>query len=113
MTDDDETDRDGNIFVEVRATAGATMTFYAWVGRRNGDDFDEDSVDHSKAVARSDKGPSSLLVTHDVPANAWQIGGDDGAWIVDMDRRSSVEFTIQLAGRGRCHAGERGGGDRH
>jgi len=94
--DDEETDRDGNIFTEVRATAGETMTFYAWVGRRNGDDFDEDSVDHSKAVAQSDKGPSSLLVTHDVPENAWQIGGDDGAWIVDMDRRSSVEITIQL-----------------
>ncbi len=93
--DDDETDRDGNFFEEVRATAGETMTFYAWIGRRNGDDFDEDSVDHSKAVARSEKGPSSLLVTHDVPVNAWRIGGD-GAWIVDMDRRSSVEFTIQL-----------------
>ncbi|MDE0120102.1 MAG: S-layer homology domain-containing protein [bacterium] len=94
--DDEETDRDGNIFTEVRATAGETMTFYAWVGRRNGDDFDEDSVDHSKAVARSDKGPSNLLVTHDVPVNAWRIGGDEGAWIVDMDRRSSVEITIQL-----------------
>lgn len=94
--DDEETDRDGNLFVEVRATAGATMTFYAWAGRRNGDDFDEDSVDHSKAVARSEKGPSSLLVTHDVPANAWRFGGEGGAWIVDMDRRSSVEFTIQL-----------------
>ena len=93
--DDDETDRDGNIFTEVRATAGETMTFYAWVGSRNGDDFDEDSVDHSKTVAQSDKGPSSLLVTHDVPVNAWQIEGD-GAWIVDMDRRSSVEITIQL-----------------
>ena len=94
--DDEETDRDGNFFEEVRATAGETMTFYAWIGRRNGDDFDEDSVDHSKAVARSNKGPSSLLVTHDVPANAWQMGGEGGAWIVDMDRRSSVEFTIQL-----------------
>ena len=72
------------------------MTFYAWIGRRNGDEFDEDGVDHSKAEARSDKGPSSLLVTHDVPANAWQVGGEGGAWIVDMDRRSSVEFTIQL-----------------
>jgi hypothetical protein len=94
--DDEETDRNGNFFVEVRAVAGETMTFYAWIGRRNGDDSDEDNVDHSKAVARSEKGPSSLLVTHDVPANAWQIGGEDGAWIVDMDRRSSVEFTIQL-----------------
>ena len=94
--DDDETDRDGNIFEKVRATSGATMTFYAWMGRRNGDDFDEDSVDHSKAVAVSNKGPSGLMVTHDVSANAWQIGGDGGAWIVDMDRRSSVEFTIQL-----------------
>ncbi|MCQ3805286.1 MAG: S-layer homology domain-containing protein [bacterium] len=94
--DDDETDRDGNIFVEIRATAGATMTFYAWVGRRNGDDFDDDSVDHSKAAAQSDKGPSSLLITHDVPADAWRTDNREGAWIVDMDRRSSVEFTIQL-----------------
>ena len=90
------TDRDGNIFEEVRATAGETMTFYAWIGRRNGDDFDEDSVDFSKAEARSDKGPSNLLVTHDVPVNAWQIEGEGGELIVDMDRRSSVEFTIQL-----------------
>ena len=93
--DDEETDRDGNIFEEVRATAGETMTFYAWIGRRDGDDFDEDSVDHSKAEARSDKGPSSFLVTHDMPANAWQID-EVGAFIMDMDRRSSVEFTIQL-----------------
>ena len=92
---DDETNRDGNIFEEVRATAGETMTFYAWIGRRNGDEFDEDNVVHSKATAISEKGPSSLLITHDVPVHAWQVGGT-GAYIVDLDRRSSVEFTIQL-----------------
>ena len=93
---DDETDRDGYIFDDVRATAGETMTFYAWIGRRNGDEFDEDSVDFSKAQAVSEKGAGQLQVTHDVPVNAWQIGGSGGEWIVDMDRRSSVEFTIQL-----------------
>ena len=94
-TNDEETDRDGNIFVEFRATAGETMTFYAWIGRRNGDEFDEDNANYSKAEAVSVKGASNLSVTHDVPIHAWQTSRGD-ALIVDMDRQSSVEFTIQL-----------------
>ncbi len=93
---DDETDREGNIFAQVRATPGALMTFYAWIGSRSGARFDDDTVDFSLAEAQSDKGASNLLVTHDVPVNAWQIGGPGGEYIVDMTRRSSVEFTIQL-----------------
>ena len=76
---EDETDRDGNVFVERRATAGETMTFYAWIGRRDGDDFDEDSSNFSKAEAKSDKDATSLLVRHDAPANASTIGVDDGS----------------------------------
>ena len=35
--DDDETDRDGNIFEDnIDATPGETLTFYAWAGRRDG-----------------------------------------------------------------------------
>ena len=93
--DDDSTDRDGNIFEEFDATPGATMSVYAWIGRRDGDVFDDDNVDFSKAQATSVKDADSLSVTHDVPTNAARIGGD-GAYIVDMDRRSSVEFTIEL-----------------
>ena len=91
--DDPEADRDGNIFEEFRATAGETLTFYAWIGSRDGDEFDEDSDDFSKAEAKSDKGASNILVRHDVPANAAQV---EEAWIVDLDRTSSIEFTIQL-----------------
>lgn len=93
---EDETDRDGNIFVERRATAGETMTFYAWIGRRDGDDFDEDSSNFAKAEAKSDKDATSLSVRHDAPANAATIGRDDGSIIVDLDRYSSIEFTVQL-----------------
>ncbi len=93
---DDETDREGNIFAQVRATPGALMTFYAWIGNSSGVRFDKDIVDYSLAEAQSEKGASNLLVTHDVPVNAHQIGGVGGEWIVDMTRRSSVEFTIQL-----------------
>ena len=98
---DDETNRDGNIFEDrIRATPGETMTFYAWIGSRDGDEFDEDdfsrdSTNFSTAEALSEKGPSSLLVEHDVSADAAQIDGD-GPYLIDMDRNSSIEFTIQL-----------------
>ncbi len=94
--DDDTTGRDdGNLFVDFDATPGETMTVYAWIGRRNGAVFDDDTVVFSKAQATSEKDADSLFVTHDVPVNAARVGGD-GAYIVDLDRRSSVEFTIEL-----------------
>ena len=96
--DDDEdetTDLDGNLFGDFDATPGATMSVYAWVGRRDGERFDRDTANFSKARAVSEKNADSLSVQHDVPADAARIGGD-GAPIVDLDRRSSVEFTIQL-----------------
>ena len=97
--EDEVTDLDGNIFDDFDATPGTTVSIYAWVGRRNGESFDEDTVSFSKAQARSEKDADSLFVQHDVPANAARIGGN-GALIVDLDRRSSVEFTIQLLDEG-------------
>ena len=94
--DDDTTDRYGNIFEEFRATAGETMTFYAWVGRRNGDNFDDDTVDFSRAEANSNKGADSIRVEWEdrvVLPNATQI---EDVYLVDLDRHSSLEFTIQL-----------------
>ena len=94
--DDDETDRDGNIFEDrIEATAGETMTFYAWIGRQDGDEFEEHTVNYSKAEAHSAKGADSIRVTwrdRDIPPNALKV---DGAYIVDLDI-NSVEFTIQL-----------------
>ncbi len=93
---DDETDRDGNIFEDrIEATSGETMTFYAWIGRRDGDEFDERAVDFSKATAHSAKGADSIRVTwddRDVPDTAFRIGE---TYIVDLDI-DSIEFTIQL-----------------
>ncbi len=41
---DDETDLDGNIFHDFDATPGATMSVYAWIGRRDGDRFTVNDV---------------------------------------------------------------------
>ena len=93
--DDDETDGDGNIFEDdIEATAGATMTFYAWIGRED-EEFDEDEVTFSQAVAESIKGADSIKVSwrdRDIPPNALVI---EGAYVVDLEE-DSIEFTIQL-----------------
>ena len=99
--EDEETDRDGNIFVEFNAEPGENMTFYAWVGRRDGDEFDADSVDYQTAASRSSEGPDSLQIETDIPANAALLDpGVDDAKIVDLDRQDAVEFTISLLGEG-------------
>ena len=49
--DDDDTDRDGNIFEDrIEATPGATMTFYAWIGARDREEFYDRAVDFSTAL---------------------------------------------------------------
>ncbi len=93
--EDEATDLDGNVFADFDATTGATMSIYAWVGRRDGQRFDRDTANFSVATARSEKAADSLSVRHDAPANAARIDGDR-ALIVDLDRRSSVKFAIQL-----------------
>ena len=93
--DDESVDLDGNLFEDFDATPGATMSVYAWVGKRDGQRFDEDTADFSAARAVSEKDADSFSVRHDVPAKAARIAGN-GALIVDLDRRSSVEFAIQL-----------------
>ena len=50
---DDETNRDGNIFEDrIRATPGETMTFYAWIGSQDGDEFDEDDFNGMVRTSR-------------------------------------------------------------
>lgn len=95
IDEDQATDLDGNVFADFDATTGATMSIYAWVGRRDGQRFDRDTANFSVSTARSEKAADSLSVRHDAPANAALIDGDK-ALIVDLDRRSSVKFTIQL-----------------
>ena len=94
-TEDEATDADGNLFEEVNAIPGATMTIYAWIGRRSGSGFDEDTAQFFKAAATSQKDADRLTVRHDAPTGTARIGRY-GAFIVDLDRRASVEFTIQL-----------------
>ena len=73
------------------------MTFYAWIGRRDGDNFDEDTVRTSQRPRRSQtRDADSLLVRGMMLPQCCPIGGDDGSIIVDLDRYSSIEFTIQL-----------------
>ena len=96
--DDDEdgsVDLDGNLFEDFDAVPGATMSIYAWVGQRDGQRFDRATANFSAARAFSVKDADSFSVQHDVPPNASRIAGN-GALIVDLDRRSSVEFVVQL-----------------
>jgi len=96
-SDDDDTDRDGNIFEDrIEATPGATMTFYAWIGRRDREEFDDRAADFSSAQAHSAMGPSSISVTwreRDIPPNAWRLPDED--YVVDLNI-DSIDFTIQL-----------------
>ncbi len=89
---DGATDRHGNLFATFEAEAGDTITFYAWIGRRNEDVFDRYKATYSPALVQLVEGGGDFSVTHDIPEHAAVMGRD--TYIVD--RRSSVEFTIQL-----------------
>ena len=90
-----ETGDDGNLIVRFSAEPGATVTFYAWIGTRDGQEFDEDTADFSKAEARSDKGVNTISITSNIDAEAAQVDGE-GAYIVDLDRISAVTLRAQL-----------------
>lgn len=100
---DDLTDDFGNYFEEIRAVPGEVLTFYAWIGDRDDQEFDEDTVRFDKAEARSDQGPDKFVITSNISENAGRVIDDDntspdidGAWIVDRDVQRSVRLTIQL-----------------
>jgi hypothetical protein len=92
---DDTTGSDGNIFVRrIEATAGETMTFYAWVGRE-GEDFDAEVVTYSTVEAHSTEGADSISVTwhdRDILPDAYKL---NEAYLVERDV-DSIDFTIQL-----------------
>ena len=90
------TDREGNIFQSFEVASEKTITVYAWVGRRNGEAFDETGAHYDQAVARLTEalGGSGFRVTHNVPTHAAVMRQD----ALMVDRRSRVEFTIQLLG---------------
>ncbi len=97
---DDITDDDGNYYEDVRAVSGEVLTFYAWMGDRDGDEFDEDTGDYGRAEAISDKGPERFEITANIPEHAaiFELDNDplDGAYLVDRDVQRSISLTIQL-----------------
>ncbi len=97
---DDITDDDGNYYEDIRAVSGEVLTFYAWMGNRDGDEFDEDTGDYGRAEAISDKGPERFVITHNIPENAgrFEDSGSDlnEAYLVDRDVQRSIRLTIQL-----------------
>ncbi len=98
---DDLTDDFGNHFEELRAVGGETLTFYAWMGSRDDDEFGLHEQ-FGRAQAHSDKGPTKFVITSNIAENAGRISAEgadadaDGAWIVDRDVQRSVRLTIQL-----------------
>ena len=96
---DDLTDDFGNHFEELRAVGGEVLTFYAWIGSRDDDEFGLHEQ-FGRAQAHSDKGPERFVITHNISENAGQFEepGEalDGAYLVDRDVQRSVRLTIQL-----------------
>ncbi len=93
-----ETGDDGNLIVRFRAEPGAIVTFYAWIGSRDGQNFDEDTADFSKAEATSDRGVGNISITSNIDAEAARVEGDGAfdTYIVDLDTVSTVTLRAQL-----------------
>ena len=94
-----ETEDDGNLIVKFSATPGKTMTFYAWVGLRDGDEFDEDTASFGKSEARSDMGVAEISITSNIASTAAKVTKETeeyDTYIVDLDRVSAVTLRAQL-----------------
>lgn len=92
---DPSTDREGNIFPpKFDVARGKAITFYAWVGRRDGEAFAEASAHHDSATIRPTEARdgAGFLVKHDIPVHAAVMGQN----ALTVDRRSQVNFTIAL-----------------
>ena len=74
------------------------MTFYAWVGFRDGDEFDEDTVPFGKSEARSDMGVAEISITSNIASTAAKVTDSEeyDTYIVDLDRVSAVTLRAQL-----------------
>ncbi len=84
--DDDVTDTNGNMPIEVSVEAGNEIMQYAWVGD---DDFDADDVTHVSVTVSAKTDAAGFAVESDINENA-----DPGT--VDVDVTDSVTFTVQL-----------------
>ena len=104
---DDATDADGNLFTSGDVSQGTTRVFYAWIGAKDGDKFDADTVDEQTVSVSAKAAQASLKVTSDINKNADTTydgngngtpGEDEDAMGAKVDLRavSSVTFTAQL-----------------
>ncbi|MCY4649715.1 MAG: S-layer homology domain-containing protein [bacterium] len=94
-TNDDSTDKDGNLFVgETDIDAGTTRTFFAWVGDSDGQKFDDDRVDQVTVAVTAKKAQESLMPDSDINEKALDLYGM--GQVVDLRADSSVTATATL-----------------
>ena len=62
-TDEELTDEDGNIVSEGGAARGKTVTYYAWIGSEDEEEFDVDETDHVSVSVESKNEEQAMKVT--------------------------------------------------
>ena len=90
---DDATDADGNLIMEYDVAAGKTSDFYAWIGSKDGDEFDSDKFEAQTARVSAKFAQDMLKITSTINEHAF---ADENGQKVDLRADSSVTFTVQL-----------------
>ena len=103
---DDATDVDGNLILDEDVDQGESRLFYAWIGSKDGDKFDADTVDEQTASVTAKKEQTQLAITstinkyadagygEDLDANT--AGHQTHGQKVDLGEVDEVTFTAQL-----------------
>ena len=93
---DDPTDVDGNLILEENVLQGTTRLFYAWVGSKDGVEFDADQVDEATASVTAMKEQTNVTISSTINAHADEAYDGEQGQKVDLRAVSEVTFTAQL-----------------
>ncbi|MDE0602747.1 MAG: S-layer homology domain-containing protein [bacterium] len=100
---DDATDVDGNLIVEMDVLQGSTRLIYAWIGAKDGDKFDADTADEATVSVTAKKEQARIDVSSTIndhadtgyAASANRYAAEEGPK-VDLRAVGEVTFTAQL-----------------
>ena len=90
---DEATDVNGNILAEGEVLAGNTRVFYAWIGSKDGEDFDADDADEQTVSVTAKNEQASLDGDSDINMHAYDEGSGQQ---VDLRNGRDVTATAQL-----------------
>ena len=90
---DEATDVNGNIIVGGEVLEGSTRVFYAWIGSKNGDEFDADDADEVLDSVKAKREQESLKGDSDINEHALNVGSGQQ---VNLRNGRDVTATAQL-----------------